>query len=95
MTGRWRSRVIRLWSVLTRREAGAELEDEFEHHLGLAAAEFHRQGHSTAEARRLAAVRFGSRVAAPRGCARGAWVPGPGTHLALRRSTPCPRWEAA
>lgn len=64
MTARWRSRVIRLWSVLTRRETGAELDDEFEHHLDLAAAELQRQGHSPTEARRLAAVGFGSHVAA-------------------------------
>jgi hypothetical protein len=57
MTGHWRSRLTRLLSALTRPAARTELDDEFESHLNLAGAEYQRQGHSSAEARRHAAVR--------------------------------------
>lgn len=64
MTGPWRSRLTRPLSARTRRAAAADLDDEFEAHLDLAAEEYRRRGHSPADARRLAAVRFGSRVTA-------------------------------
>ncbi|HQZ38362.1 MAG TPA: ABC transporter permease [Vicinamibacterales bacterium] len=64
MTGPWQSRLTRLRSALARRAATTDLDDEFDTHLDLAASEYQRQGHSPADARRLAAVRFGSRVTA-------------------------------
>ena len=67
MTGQWRSRLTRLLSALTRRAAAADLDDEFETHLDLAAAEYRgvsTSGPFSSEARRLAGIRFGSRFAA-------------------------------
>lgn len=64
MTGPSPRRRWRLVSALTRRPGPPDLDDEFDAHLDLAADEYQRQGHSRSEARRLAAVQFGSRVAA-------------------------------
>lgn len=67
MTGHWRSWLQRVMYALTRRSVPQDLDDEFETHVDLAAEEYQRQGHFPADARRLAAVRFGSRVAAREG----------------------------
>lgn len=64
MTGPWRDRRQRLVTTLTRRPLPDDLDDEFESHVDLAAADYRRRGHSPAEARRLAAAQFGSRVVA-------------------------------
>jgi predicted permease len=64
MTGRWRERLARLINFAGTKKTDADLDQEFQSHLELAADEYLRQGHSPAEARRLAAARFGSRLAA-------------------------------
>lgn len=64
MTGGWHCLLARLGYTLSRRARPAELDDEFQSHVDHAAADLERQGYSAADARRLAAVRFGSQVAA-------------------------------
>lgn len=64
MIARWRERLARLFSHARSRSIDPELEAEFRSHLELAAADYERNGHSPADARRLAAARFGSRLAA-------------------------------
>ena len=59
----------RLKGLMRRRELDAELQDEMATHLELAAAENLRRGMPPEEARRLAAVRFGSVTSAR----EGAW----------------------
>lgn len=64
MIGTWRRWCQRVMSTLSGRPVSSDHDDEVEAHLALAAQEYERRGHSSAEARRLAAVRFGSRMAA-------------------------------
>lgn len=64
MTGRWRERIGRLLGFGRSHHAHAELEAEFESHREMAVAEYLQQGYPSEEARRLAALRFGSALAA-------------------------------
>ena len=64
MTGRLRERLVRLVGVLRGRQSNRDLDEELASHLALAAEDFVRRGMSPGEARRLAATRLGSRLAA-------------------------------
>ncbi len=64
MTGRWRERIDRLMRVGRSHHAHADLDAEFESPRQIAVDEYLRQGHTHHEARRLAALRFGSALAA-------------------------------
>ncbi len=64
MSGRWRERWLRLAASLRRARPPADLDDELQAHLDLAADDLERDGVPRADARRRAAVQFGSVVAA-------------------------------
>jgi predicted permease len=64
MTGRWRERFERLLRLGRSHHAHADLEAEFESHRQMAVDEYLRQGRTGDEAGRLAALRFGSPLAA-------------------------------
>ncbi|MGB7723034.1 MAG: ADOP family duplicated permease [Bryobacteraceae bacterium] len=66
----------RLKGLMRRRESDAELQDEIATHLELAAAENLRRGMPPEEARRLAAVRFGSVTSAKEGVWEVRGLPG-------------------
>jgi predicted permease len=66
----------RLKGLMRRRESDAELQDEIATHLELAAAENLRRGMPPEEARRLAAVRFGSVTSAKEGAWEARGLPG-------------------
>lgn len=64
MIGRWRERLARLMRLGRSHHTHREVEIEFESHREMAVDEFLSQGHTPGEARRLAALRFGSVLAA-------------------------------
>jgi predicted permease len=64
MTGRWREALGRLLRLGRSHRAHADLEAEFASHRQMAIDEYLRQGHTADEASRLAALRFGSPLAA-------------------------------
>lgn len=64
MTARWRRWWRRLAYSLDGRPPARDHDDEADAHLALAAADYQRQGYAADDARRLAAARFGSRLAA-------------------------------
>jgi len=66
----------RLKGLMRRGESDAELQDEIATHLELAAAEDLRRGMPPEEARRLAAVRFGSVTSAKEGAWEARGLPG-------------------
>lgn len=64
MSGRWREGWARLVAALRGTGAPADLDDELQAHLDLAAAELERSGLAPDEARRRARAQFGSVLAA-------------------------------
>jgi putative ABC transport system permease protein len=76
MTGRWRERWERLRHTLRRPADSRDIDDEVASHVALAADELMARGIDPQEAQRLAAARFGSRLAARELAADARGVPG-------------------